>query len=108
MLFAIFTLYSRLSNGYWGDHVTLQAIADILYVKINVLSSSSPMFSVTPAICSAQCEVFVDLFYYVGLDKLPVCGSSVEQTLIVPEEPNTLVDKTLDDATIEEGDEHSR
>jgi hypothetical protein len=66
-----------LRQGAWGDHVTLQAIADMLSVKINVLSSNHPMFSVTPGSCSAECEIFVGLimqYHYVGLEKLPVCG----------------------------------
>ena len=71
-----------LRQGAWGDHITLQAIADMLSVKINVYSSNHPMFSVTPDVCSAECEVFVGLilqYHYVGLDKLPVCGPSVQQ-----------------------------
>ena len=107
-----------LRQGAWGDNITMQAIADMLSVKISVLSSHHPMFSVTLGICSAKCEMFVGLimqYHYVGLDKLPVCGYSVEQNTqsspIVSEQANTnspVVDKSLDDATIEEGDEHRR
>ena len=67
----------------WGHHITLQAIADMLSVKINVLSSNHPMFSVTPGVCSAECDVFVGLilqYHYVGLDKLPVCGQNVQSS----------------------------
>jgi hypothetical protein len=66
-----------LRQGAWGDHITMQAIADMLSVKISVLSSNHPMFSVTPGSCSAECEIFVGLimqYHYVGLEKLPVCG----------------------------------
>ena len=50
----------HLRQEAWGDHITLQAIANMLSVVINVLSSNHPMFSVTPAtICSAKCEIFV-------------------------------------------------
>ena len=62
-----------LRQGGWGDHITLQAIADMLSVKISVLSSNHPMFSVTPGICSAECEIFVGLilqYHYVALDKV--------------------------------------
>ena len=142
-----------LRQGAWGDHITLQAIADMLSVKINVFSSNHPMFSVTPGVCSAECEVFVGLilqYHYVGLDKLPVCGQNnvhsnaagVEPTPSVPgvqndtgrntnnvlcvQSSNTQSnlrgdakdgpsdnrdnagDEALDDATIEEGDEHRR
>jgi hypothetical protein len=49
---------------------------------------------------------------YVGLDKLPVCGYSVEQNSpIVSEQANTnspVADESVDHATIEEGDEHRR
>ena len=70
------------------------------------------MLSVTLAICSAECEIFVGLilrYHYVGLDKLPVCGASVQQRN--PNGTNTNSDnvhESLDDATIEEGDEHRR
>ena len=104
-----------LRQGAWGDHITMQAIADMLSVKINVLSSNHPMVSVTPAVCSAECEIFVGLilqYHYVGLDKLPVCGASVQQhTQSNPDDTNTnsdSVNEVLDDATIEEGDEHRR
>ena len=71
-----------LRQGGWGDHITLQAIADMLSVKFSVLSSNHPMFSVTPGICSAECEILVGLtlqYHYVALDKVylfvvPVCN----------------------------------
>ena len=108
-----------LRQGAWGDHITMQAIADMLSVKISVLSSNHPMFSVTPGCCSAECEIFVGLimqYHYVGLDKLPVCGASVQQSgesaTSVSEQSSTnsesapVADESLDDATIEKGDEH--
>ena len=110
-----------LRQGAWGDHITLQAIADMLSVKISVLSSNHPLLSVTPGSCSTYCEIFVGLimqYHYVGLDKLPVCGASVQQSgesiPIVSEQANRnsenapVADESLDDATIEEGDEHRR
>ena len=50
-----------LRQGAWGDRITMQAIADTLSVKINVLSSNHPMLSVTPVICSAECEILLAL-----------------------------------------------
>ena len=104
-----------LRQGAWGDHITLQAIADMLSVKINVLCSNHLIFSVIHGSSSAECEIFVGLilqYHYVGLDKLPLCGYSVEQNSpIVSEQANTnspVADESLDHATIEEGDEHRR
>ena len=51
--------------------------------KMVTFGSDHPMFSVTPDCCSAECEIFVGLimqYHYVGLDKLPVCGASVQQS----------------------------
>ena len=50
-----------LRQGAWGDHITLQAIVDMLSVKFSVFSSNHPMFSVTPDICSAECEILCAL-----------------------------------------------
>ena len=105
-----------LRQGAWGDHITMQAIADMVSVKISVLSSNHPMLSVTPDSCSAKCEIFVGIimqYHYVGLDKLPVCG--VQQSIpSMSEQANDnsenapVADESLDDATVEEGDEHRR
>ena len=113
----------RLRQGAWGDNLTIQAIADMLSMKINVLSSDHPAASVTPSKSSATCEVSVGLikqYHYVGLDKM--CDSSVEGTAQNPQTiPEANVQSTvantdchdtetpddaLDDAVIEEGDEH--
>ena len=143
---------SHTRQGAWGDHITLQAIADMLSMKINVFSSNHPMFSVTPGVCSAECEVFLGLilqYHYVGLDKHPVCGvqSTVDVQSNTSDHTDNAVDvqsntsdhtdnavdvqsntsgntdnvtdvlsgtsgntedELLDDATIEEGDEHRR
>ena len=123
-----------LRQGVWGDHITLQAIANMLSVKINVFSSNHPMFSVTPVVCSAECEAFLGLilqYHYVGLDKHPVCGvqSTVDVQSNTSDHTDNAVDvqsstsgntdnvtdvqsgtsgntedELLDDATIEEGD----
>ena len=67
----------RLRQGAWGDNLTIQAIADMLSVKINVLSSDYPVASATPSNSNATCGVSVGLirqYNYVGLDKM--CDSS--------------------------------
>ena len=115
-----------LRNGAWGDHITMQAISDMLSVTINVLSSHYPMYSVTPNNHCAINEVFVGLimqYHYVGLDKIPVQPVQPVQldNHTVPEQSVQLEpvhtesvqsepvsDNELDDATIEAGDEHRR
>ena len=108
----------RLRQGAWGDHINMQAIADMLSAKINVQSSDHPVASATPS--NATCEMSVGLikqYHYVGLDKM--CDSSVEETsqnaqTISAENVQSTVantdtetaDDALDDAVIEEGDEH--
>ena len=101
----------HLRQEAWGDHITLQAIADMLCVKINVLSSNYPMFSVTPAaICSVKCEIFVGLilqYHYVGLDKLPAFDAGIDNIQNSPDSSSE-ADDTIDDVIVEEGDEHRR
>ena len=95
-----------LRQGAWGDHITLQAIADMLHVKVNVLSSHYPMFSVSPGNCSVECEISVGLimqYHYVGLDTNVVGQPDNSSSENAP-----VADETLDDATIEEGDEYRR
>ena len=107
----------RLRQVAWGDHINLQAIADMLSVKINVLSSDHPVASATPSNSDATCEMCVGLikqYHYVGLDKM--CDSSIEQTAqnvqTISAENVTVANtdshdtETADDAVIEEGDEH--
>ena len=104
----------HLRQGAWGDLTTMQAIADMLCVKINVLSSQNPMYSVTPGTGSAEYEIFVGLimqYHYVAFNTI---GSNVEQNAQQnnPSSDDTenvpVAEETLDDATIEEGDEHRR
>ena len=95
-----------LRQGAWGDHITMQGIADMLCVKTNVLSSHHSILSVAPGTGSAECEISVGQYFYINLE---TCGSNVEQNA----QPTTLsshvtenapvADETLDDATIEEG-----
>lgn len=50
-----------LRRDAWGDHIAMQGIADMLSVKINVLSSDHPVASVTPSNCTNVSEIFVGL-----------------------------------------------
>ena len=109
-----------LRQNAWGDHINIQAIADMLSVKINVLSSDYPAASATPSNSCATCEMCVGLirqYHYVGLDKM--CDSSIAQNVQTISETNVqstvantdshdteTADEALDDAVIAEGDEH--
>ena len=65
---------NRLRNGAWGDHTTLQGIANMLSVRINVLSTQYPtMLSIAPSSCNILHEIYVGLimqYHYVGLDNV--------------------------------------
>ena len=93
-----------LRQGAWGDHITMQGIADMLCVKINVLSSHHPMLSVTPGTGSAECEIFVGLimqYHYVGLDTI---GSNVEQNA----QPNNSSSDDTENAQVADETCHNR
>ena len=110
----------RLRQGAWGDHINMQAIADMLSVKINVLSSDHPVASATPSNSNATCEMSVGLikqYHYVGLDKMcdssaaqnaqTISAENVQSTVANTESHDTeTADDALDDAVIAEGDEH--
>ena len=52
----------NLRQGAWGDNITIQTIADMLKLHINVMSSHHPMYAVTPSNSNnALCEIFVGL-----------------------------------------------
>ena len=48
----------NLRQGAWGDNITIQAIADMLNMQINVMSSHHPMYAVTPSNSNAVCEIY--------------------------------------------------
>ena len=104
----------KLQDGGWGDHVAMQAIADMLSLTITVLSSDYPVYSVTPAKHCSTNEVFVGLimqYHYVGFDRTPEPAPPAVDMPVVsdqPEQPKQPepADNELDDATIAEGDEH--
>ena len=105
----------RLRLGSWGDNLTIQAIADImLSLKINVLSSDYPAASITPSNSCATCEMSVGLikqYHYVGLHKMWTAQNAqtatVQSTVANTDSHDTeTADDALDDAVIEEGDEH--
>ena len=108
-----------LKQGAWGHNI---AISDMLSVTINVLSSHYPTYSVTPRNHCADKEVFVGLimqYHYVGLDKIPeqpqptvaipvqpAQPETIANSDAVAEQPESVSDNEIDDATIEQGDEH--
>ena len=87
-------------QGAWDDHVTLQAIANMFSVKINVLYSNHPIFSVTRGVLvvlsvRSLWALSCSITHYVGLDKLPVCGVSLEHNVQgSPNEPSANSDNT--------------
>ena len=96
---------TRLRNGAWGDHITIQVIADIFGVTINVLSTSSgSIIPVVPRDSIAHCELYIGLmmqYHYVALDRI------ADQT---PPATNTsTIDRSvIDDSVFDEGDQHAR
>ena len=95
----------RLRNGAWGDNIAIQGICEMLSVTINVLSTHNPsMVSIAPSNSASRGNIYLGLieqFHYVGLDKVPPNSNSSEPS-------NSDQYEVLDDATIEEGDAHTR
>ena len=92
----------KLEDGAWGDNVVMQAIADMLSVTVNVVSSDFPVYSVTPPNHCSTKELFVGLimqYHYIGLD---IIAEPAPPMPVLSEQPGN----ELDDATIAEGDEH--
>ena len=91
----------RLGNGAWGDNIAIQGVCEMLNITINILSTYNPnMISITPSSGTSHGNVYLGLieqFHYVGLDKVSSSSS----------EPDNF-EEVLDDATIEEGDMHTR
>ena len=116
----------RLKNGAWGDHIAIQGICDKFNVTVNVLSSQNPtMIPILPRTYikyDSQGEVCVGLimqYHYVGLDPIPMDVPTIDS--IIPNLVATscivggpsrdsqagTTETPLDDATIEQGDEHT-
>ena len=72
----------------------------MLHITINILSTHNPnMLSITPSSNTSRSNVYlgiIEQFHYVGLDRM---SSSSESNNF---------EEVLDDATIEEGDAHTR
>ena len=96
-------------NGAWGDHVTLQAIANEFNVAINVLSSEhSDITHIVPNSENILHEIYIGLilqYHYVGLDKLTILDNLENSSDSAPTD-NT--NDPLNDDVIAEGDEHIR
>ena len=91
----------RLSEGAWGDNITVQGICEMLNITINILSTLNPnMVVITPNTGTSQGNVYIaEQYHYVGLDKIEVPSNVCE---------SESTDDSLNDVTIEEGDEHTR
>ena len=111
----------RLKDGAWGDHIAIQGICDMFNVTVNVLSSQNP--TMTPILprsyikYDSEGEVYVGLvlqYHYVGLDRMSM---DIDSTVVAAEGTATCNpqgqyqastdENPLDDATIEQGDEHT-
>ena len=90
----------RLRDGAWGDNIAIQGICEMFSITVNVLSTHNPsMVSITPSSGTSHGNIYIGLveqFHYVGLDKVS-SNSECDQ-----------YEEVLDDATIEEGDAHTR
>ena len=91
-----------LSNDEWADNIAVQALSDILFVKLNIISSQNTV--VTDVLPSDNCECagtinlgLLEQLHYVGLDKI----DSDENERIDNE------NETIDNENIIEGDEHT-
>ena len=74
----------------------------MLNVTVHVLSSGNP--TLTPVTNPSQNNVYIGSvlqYHFVGLDKLPVPNDTNESS-------DAASGDNLDDATIEEGDQHTR
>ena len=93
----------RLSEGAWGDNITVQGICEMLNITINILSTLNPnTVVITPNTGTSQGNVYIALieqYHCVGLDKVEVPSNVCE---------SESTDDSLNDVTIEEGDEHTR
>ena len=88
----------RLSEGAWGDNITVQCICEMLNITINILSTLNPnMLVITPNTGTSQGNVYIALieqYHYVGLDKIEVPSNVCE---------SESTDDSLNDVTIERG-----
>ena len=92
-----------LSNDEWGDNIAIQALSDMLCVKLNIISSQNTVVTEVSPSDNCECAGAINLGLleqvdYVGLDKI----DSDENEKIDNE------NETIDNENILEGDEHSR
>ncbi len=121
---------TRIRNGAWGDDVVIEALSDMFSITINVHRADNRACTVvvrTPTHGDSAFEVNLGLilqYHFVGLDRLndstseshsePItasCTAEPEHAETSPSPKDTnenASDTELDDATIEQGDEHTR
>ena len=108
----------RVTSGSWGDHVVIAALANMFNATINVVHARPQACSVattSPTGSQATFEINLGLlmqYHFVGLDN-PQVTSNINQQTHVNDVPNQQThandfQSALNEATIEEGDEHTR
>ena len=129
---------TRLRDGAWGGHVVLSAMCNMFGITINVLHATKQTCTVitnTPSSGVSTTEVNIGLilqYHYLGLDKVRItdCTNSSQPVETAPSRYCNMdsttnssdnddstkshgsngngSDDLLDDASIEQGDEHTR
>ena len=110
----------QVRSGAWGDHVVISALSNMLNVSITIVQATETgcaTITHPPNNGDGTSEVKLGLimqYHFVGLDKqtcpvVPAPNSHSESnSQNASAESQTSCDSNLDDATIEQGDEHTR
>ena len=108
----------QLMDGAWGDQIAVQAVSNLIKIKVNILSTiGTSVVVVSPTDGSCEYTVNVGLMmeqHYVGLDvcetifDADTCDSSVTDNAKPNVSDDTSNEPGLDDDAIADGDEHTR
>ena len=90
------TFLDYLSNDEWADNIAVQALSDMLFVKLNIISSQNTVVTEVSPSDNCECAGTINLglleqVHYVDLDKI-----------------DSDENERIDNENILEGDEHSR
>ena len=98
-------------NGAWGDHIVIVVLSNVLNVNITVVQAIYSL-DVTPLLVPLTVvRQQTGLIHFVGLDKhvMAMSDSTVQSdSQIVNTDSQSGCDSPIDDATMEQGDEHTR